>query len=38
MQTVGEKLREERERKGLTIKDIEIATNIRSLYLNAIEE
>lgn len=38
MQTVGDKLREERERRGLAIKDIETATNIRSLYLNAIEQ
>lgn len=38
MQTVGKLLREERERKGLTLKDVETATNIRSLYLNAIEE
>lgn len=38
MQTVGERLRDERERKGLTLKDIENETNIRSLYLQAIEE
>ena len=38
MQTVGEMLRDERERKGLTLKEVEIATNIRPLYLNAIEE
>lgn len=38
MQTVGERLREEREHKGLTLKDIENVTNIRSLYLQAIEE
>lgn len=38
MQTVGELLREEREKKGLSIKDIETAISIRSLYINAIEE
>lgn len=38
MQTPGEILRTERERKGLSIKDVEQATSIRSLYLNAIEE
>lgn len=38
MPTVGEILRSEREKKGLTIKDIEKATSIRALYLNAIEE
>lgn len=38
LQTVGEKLRAERERKGLSLKEVEIATNIRSHYLNAIED
>lgn len=38
METVGALLRAERERKGLTIKDIEQGTSIRALYLTAIEE
>lgn len=38
MQTVGEILRSEREKKGLTIKEIEIATSIRTVYITAIEE
>lgn len=38
MQTVGELLRSEREKKGLAIKDAERATSIRALYLSAIEE
>lgn len=38
MQTVGELLRTARESKGLTIKDVENGTSIRSLYLSAIEE
>ena len=38
MQTVGEILRNEREKKGLSLKDIEAATSIRALYINAIEE
>ena len=38
MQTVGEILRAEREKKGVTIKDVEGATNIRALYLSAIED
>ncbi len=37
METLGELLRKERERKGLSLKDIENAVNIRVLYLNAIE-
>lgn len=37
MQTVGELLRLERERKKLTLKDVEASTNIRSAYLSAIE-
>ncbi len=38
MQTVGEFLRAERLKKGLSIKDVESAISIRALYLNAIEE
>lgn len=38
MKTVGELLREEREKKGLSLRDIETAISIRTLYLNAIEE
>ena len=38
MQTVGEILRSEREKRGLTVKDIEAATSIRALYIQAIEE
>lgn len=38
MPTVGEILRSEREKKGLSIKDIEKATSIRVLYLEAIEQ
>lgn len=38
MQTVGEILRSEREKKGISIKDVEAATSIRALYINAIEE
>lgn len=38
MQTVGEILRTEREKKGLSIKDIEAGTSIRALYITAIEE
>lgn len=38
MQTVGEILRSEREKKGLSVKDIEIGTSIRTLYIKAIEE
>lgn len=38
MQTVGEILRSEREKKGLTIKEIELATSIRTIYISAIEE
>ncbi|MEG6585477.1 helix-turn-helix domain-containing protein [Dendrosporobacter sp. 1207_IL3150] len=37
MQSVGDVLRTEREKKGLSIKDIEAATSIRALYLSAIE-
>ncbi|MBP2627703.1 MAG: putative transcriptional regulator [Firmicutes bacterium] len=38
MQTVGELLRDEREKKGLSVKEIESAISIRSFYINAIEE
>lgn len=38
MQTVGEFLRAERLKKGLSIKDVESSISIRALYLNAIEE
>lgn len=38
MQTVGEILRSEREKKGLSVKEIEIATSIRTIYISAIEE
>lgn len=38
MQTVGEVLRNEREKKGMTVKDIEAATHIRALYISAIED
>jgi len=36
--TVGEILRAEREKQGLTVKDIEKATSIRALYIQAIED
>ena len=35
---LGETLRREREKQGLTIKDIENETSIRSLYIEAIEK
>lgn len=38
MQTVGEVLRTEREKRGMTVKDIEAATSIRALYISAIED
>lgn len=38
MPTVGEILRAEREKQGLTVKDIEKATSIRGLYIQAIED
>ncbi len=37
METVGEILLSEREKRGLTVKDIEAATSIRALYISAIE-
>jgi cytoskeletal protein RodZ len=36
--TVGEILRAEREKQGLTVKDIEKSTSIRALYIQAIED
>lgn len=38
MSTIGEELRRERNRRGLTIKDIEQVLRIRAAYLEAIEE
>ncbi|NLO28347.1 MAG: helix-turn-helix domain-containing protein [Actinobacteria bacterium] len=38
MLDIGNRLREARIRKGLTIKDVEEATKIRSKYLEALEE
>lgn len=38
MQTPGELLKAEREKRGLSIKDVEQGTSIRSLYLTAIEQ
>ncbi|HWQ60800.1 MAG TPA: helix-turn-helix domain-containing protein, partial [Negativicutes bacterium] len=38
MPTVGEILRAEREKQGLTVKDIEKSTSIRALYIQAIED
>lgn len=35
---IGDTLRSEREKKGLSIKDIEKATSIRALYIECIEE
>ena len=37
MEVVGDKLRAERERQNLTIKEIEKGTSIRSLYIENIE-
>ena len=37
MPKVGSKLRETREAKNLTLKDVEQATNIRRKYLEALE-
>ncbi len=36
--TVGDLLRAERERQNLTVKDIEKATSIRAIYIQAIED
>jgi cytoskeletal protein RodZ len=38
VQTLGEILRSEREKKGLSVKEIEVATSIRTIYISAIEE
>ncbi|MBN1321032.1 MAG: DUF4115 domain-containing protein [Thermoleophilia bacterium] len=38
MPEIGNRLREARVRRGLTIKDVEDATKIRSKYLEALEE
>lgn len=38
MVTIGEVLRKERQRQGLTLKDVETGTNIRQVYLQAIED
>ncbi|MDT8901365.1 RodZ domain-containing protein [Anaeroselena agilis] len=38
MPTVGELLRTEREKQNMTVKDIEKATSIRALYIQAIED
>lgn len=38
MASIGEELRMERTRKGLTFKDVEQVLHIRSAYLEAIEE
>lgn len=38
METVGQRLRQVREEKGLSIKDIEGETSIRALYIKAIED
>jgi cytoskeletal protein RodZ len=35
---IGDKLRQERERQNLSIKDIEKGTSIRALYIDAIEK
>ena len=37
MLTVGQRLKTEREKQGLSLKDVEMTTSIRSLYLEAIE-
>ena len=36
--TVGEILRTEREKQGMTVKDVEKGTSIRALYIQAIED
>ena len=38
MQTVGDILRAEREKQGISVKDVEKATSIRALYIQAIED
>ncbi len=38
MQTLGEVLKAERERRGVSLKDVEMATHIRTLYIKALED
>ncbi|MDY3973135.1 RodZ family helix-turn-helix domain-containing protein [uncultured Veillonella sp.] len=38
MATIGEELKRERNRRGLTIKDVERVLHIRAAYLEALEE
>jgi cytoskeletal protein RodZ len=38
LETVGEILKAEREKRGISIKDVEKGTSIRSLYIQAIED
>lgn len=38
MQTVGDILRAAREQQGISVKDVEKATSIRAIYLQAIED
>lgn len=38
MQTVGEILRAEREKRGMTVKDVEKGTSIRAFYIQSIED
>lgn len=38
MQTVGQILRAEREKQGISVKDVEKGTSIRALYIQAIED
>ena len=38
MDTIGELLYTERRKKGLEIADVEHATGIRGVYLNALEQ
>jgi cytoskeletal protein RodZ len=38
LQTVGEILRAEREKKGISIRDVEQGTSIRGIYLQAIDD
>ena len=37
MAMLGDILRREREKQGLTLKDVEEETSIRTLYIDAIE-
>ena len=38
MASIGEELRRERQRRGVTIKDVEQVLHIRAAYLEALEE